>query len=362
MRFHHAKMSITLLLFTFLVTLAPHQVQAADESLRQHYDEMDIPIQSEDYVIHDPSRVITKGEKQMIAVTGKAQEDGYSCGLETWYRTNYSASWKPGQCLFKNKPHWIEDLFDYQDGAYWAPELVKPRVMFYSVADFSDRSSITCVGLARAKGPFPNKLTWTDSGRPTSCVDKEDFEEEVSAIDPTTLTDENGTVYLITGGGIIHGTELNKRYEPVSGEWFSPGFKSWTQLARGPKSDDGYGWVEAAYAHYRGGWYYLFVNWGGCCQGIDSTYNIRVGRSRNPLGPYEDKNGKDMLYGGGSLFLRSRKFMIGPGHTSIHKDPHGDVFCFHYYDKRREGAAWIAERRLRWAKSGWPVVGKVLSS
>ncbi|KAI0565910.1 glycoside hydrolase [Gracilaria domingensis] len=175
--------------------------------------------------------------------------------------------------------------------------------MFYSVADFSDQSSYTCVGLARAKGKFPNKMRWKDSGNPISCVNSEDFDEEVSAIDPTTLTAEDGTTYLITGGGIIHGTELNEGYQPVSGKWFAPDAGGWTMLARGPETEEGYDWVEAAYAHYRNGWYYLFVNCGACCSGVDSTYNIRAGRSKSPLGPYVDKEGVDMLYGGGSLFL-----------------------------------------------------------
>lgn len=39
-----------------------------------------------DWVIHDPSRIMKKGKRQMIAVTGKAQEDGYDCGIETWWR------------------------------------------------------------------------------------------------------------------------------------------------------------------------------------------------------------------------------------------------------------------------------------
>ncbi len=38
----------------------------------------------EQWVIHDPSSIVKIGDYLMIAVTGKAQEDGYDCGLETW--------------------------------------------------------------------------------------------------------------------------------------------------------------------------------------------------------------------------------------------------------------------------------------
>ena len=47
--------------------------------------------------------------------------------------------------------------------------------------------------------------------------------------------------------------------------------------------------------------YLLFVNWFGCCMGIDSTYEIHVGRSSSRTGPYLDKDGVEMTNGGGRL-------------------------------------------------------------
>ena len=44
--------------------------------------------------------------------------------------------------------------------------------------------------------------------------------------------------------------------------------------------------IEASALIQHGGYYYLFVNWGSCCSGIDSTYNIRVGRGTSPAGPF----------------------------------------------------------------------------
>ena len=34
----------------------------------------------------------------------------------------------------------------------------------------------------------------------------------------------------------------------------------------------------------------LFVNWGACCSGKDSTYEIRVGMADTPEGPFVDKD------------------------------------------------------------------------
>lgn len=111
------------------------------------------------------------------------------------------------------------------------------------------------------------------------------------------------------------------------------------------------------------------MNWGACCSGIDSTYEIRVrvGKSTEPMGPFPflDKNGVDLMEGGGSLFLSTTDYMIGPGHVGISQREGIDIMSFHYYDSRRsgcyEGLAWMAERKLD-IKNGWPVAGELVSS
>ena len=71
--------------------------------------------------------------------------------------------------------------------------------------------------------------------------------------------------------------------------------------------------IEASYLYQHGGYYYLFVNWGICCKGTNSTYNIRVGRSKQVTGPYLDQSGVDLLKGGGgSLVPGNRKEIHRP--------------------------------------------------
>ncbi|GIS82966.1 MAG: hypothetical protein CM1200mP15_15980 [Dehalococcoidia bacterium] len=53
--------------------------------------------------------------------------------------------------------------------------------------------------------------------------------------------------------------------------------------------------IEAPYLYKNDGYYYLFANWGACCSGIDSTYNLRVGRSDDIWGPYLIRMGKICL-------------------------------------------------------------------
>jgi len=113
-------LSLLSLLVTTATTNAQHQQQAdSDSSLLDVYNAMELD--PSDYTIHDPSRIITVGNKQLIAVTGKAQEDGYDCGIETWWRNtnnNDRGNWKPGQCLFRTKPDWVRKEAPLNDGTY----------------------------------------------------------------------------------------------------------------------------------------------------------------------------------------------------------------------------------------------------
>jgi arabinan endo-1,5-alpha-L-arabinosidase len=114
--------------------------------------------------------------------------------------------------------------------------------------------------------------------------------------------------------------------------------------------------IEAAFIHRQGTNYFLFVNWGQCCRGTNSTYEIRVGRSDKITGPYRDRDGLDLLGGGGSLVLGSAGKVVGPGHAGIFTARGAQWFSFHYYDATQRGRATLGIRKLRWDEAGWPVV------
>ncbi len=75
--------------------------------------------------------------------------------------------------------------------------------------------------------------------------------------------------------------------------------------------------MEATDMMYRDGWYYLLGTHGTCCDGANSTYNIRVGRSRSLLGPYVDNMGIPLLKGGGKLVAAASGRHYGPGHFGL---------------------------------------------
>ena len=116
---------------------------------------------------------------------------------------------------------------------------------------------------------------------------------------------------------------------------------------------------EATDLIYRDGWYYLLGTHGTCCDGANSTYNIRVGRSQKVTGPYLDHVGIDMLRGGGKLVVAANGRLIGPGHFGRLDLGDGvEKFSCHYEaDLDRGGRSVLDIRALLW-KDDWPVAGE----
>ncbi len=116
---------------------------------------------------------------------------------------------------------------------------------------------------------------------------------------------------------------------------------------------------EATAMMYRDGWYYLLGTHGTCCDGANSTYNIRVGRSKKVTGPYVDHTGVPMLRGGGKLVAAASEHYVGPGHFGLIELGDGvNKFSCHYEaDLMRGGNSVLAIRPLLW-KDGWPVAGE----
>jgi len=115
---------------------------------------------------------------------------------------------------------------------------------------------------------------------------------------------------------------------------------------------------EATDLIYRNGWYYLLGTHGTCCDGVNSTYNIVVGRSRNVTGPYYDNVGRDMMAGGGKMVMNARKRTFGAGHFGRYIEEDGvEKMSFHWEaDLDLSGRSTLAIRPLLWVND-WPVGG-----
>ena len=118
---------------------------------------------------------------------------------------------------------------------------------------------------------------------------------------------------------------------------------------------------EASTMMYRDGWYYLLGTHGTCCDGVNSTYNIVVGRSKSPFGPYLDNVGRDMLQGGGKMVIAAEERLFGAGHFGrFIVEPGVEKMSLHFEaDLDRSGRSVLAIRPILW-KEGWPEADELL--
>ena len=293
-------------------------------------------ISKRDISVHDPSTIVKCHDEYWLFCTGRGIPSCHSKDLIVWER---------GPAVFTNTPDWVATAVPEKQGnGFWAPDIIyanRQYLLYYSASVFGRNTS--AIGLATNPTLDPNDphYRWVDRGIVVQSVKGDNF----NAIDPAVVADTHGGLWLAFGS-FWSGIKLIE-LDPDTGKRVSPDSTVYS-LAQAES-------IEAPCIHRHGDYYYLFVNWGLCCRGTNSTYNIRVGRSEAVTGPYVDKTGVDMRHGGGSLLLETSGRFIGPGHAGILSDGAVDWFSCHFYDGNRGGARTLGIGRLRW-DDGWPVL------
>lgn len=177
-------------------------------------------------------------------------------------------------------------------------------------------------------------------------VASSDGMEDNDAIDPGVLLDPT-TGRLWMSYGTYFGNIRLVELDPNTGE-----------RVKGNEAIDIAIDCEASDLIYRNGYYYLLGTHGTCCDGVNSTYNIVVGRSRSVTGPYIDNVNRDMFHGGGKMVIAAGDRVCGPGHfgrTII--DEGVEIMSCHYEaDFDQGGRSVLGIRPLLW-KNDWPVAG-----
>ena len=293
-------------------------------------------------IIHDPSTVISHGGRFYAYGTGNGipaltSEDGW-----TWRRAGALMSAVPGG---KAGPA----VLAKGGNNTWAPDVIHigdKFFVYYSAPATQPKSAIGLL-ICRTLDPTSPEHGCEDGGP----VVWSDGIEDSNAIDPGVLLDPDGRLWLTYGSyfGYIRLVEL----DPMTGKRRYPD-RPPVNIAIN---------AEASILVHRDGWYYLLLTHGSCCIGANSTYNIRMGRSRKVTGPYLDNMGIDMIEGGGKLFAASRGRHIGPGHFGLLDLGQGvQKFSLHYEaDLDRGGVSVLDIRPLLW-RDGWPVAGDNLAA
>jgi arabinan endo-1,5-alpha-L-arabinosidase len=286
---------------------------------------------------HDPSTPVREGDTWWVFATGNGLVARSSKDLKVW---------KEEAPVFREFPAWHKQVVPDQRGHLWAPDIVHTNGVYriyYSVSSFGKNTS--AIGLVTTPTLDPSKKdhAWTDRG----IVVRSKASDPYNAIDPCVFIDGDGRHWMFFGSFWtgIQVMELDSKSGLAHPERKEIRRVAWHES------------IEAPGILKRGRFYYLFVNWGLCCRGVQSTYEIRIGRSKSITGPYLDKQGNDLATGGGSLFLGSVGDQIGPGHASFVTERIDTRMFHHFYDRSRGGFATIDSRILSWDKDGWPEVG-----
>jgi arabinan endo-1,5-alpha-L-arabinosidase len=280
---------------------------------------------------HDPSSIVKEGERYYLFSTG--------WGLRTKFSDDL-IHWSEGHAVFDRgaSPDWTQEAAPGFQGHFWAPDILRSGDayrLYYSVSRFGKQTS--AIGLATSGDPQGG---WKDEGVVIQSREGDPF----NAIDPAVLIAKDGRHWMAFGSfwdGIFL-AELNRDTGLLLDASAKP-----IRIA-GAKE------IEAPTLLQHEGWYYLFVNHGLCCRGVNSTYRVVVGRSEQVEGPYLDKEDHAMTDGGGTVFLDSQGSRIGPGHIAPLMDSDHSRFAFHYYDGDDRGKSKLAMASLRWSSDGWP--------
>jgi arabinan endo-1,5-alpha-L-arabinosidase len=290
-----------------------------------------------DTFIHDPSTVIKAGDNYYVFGTGRGVRTKSSPDL---------IHWTAGEPVFHDLPAWTRHQVPGARGSCWAPDIIRVSgkyLLYYSVSTWGKQNSAIGLAINTTLDRSVTNYSWQDAGPVITSTNGGEF----NTIDPSVMLDTDGKLWLSFGSFWkgIYLTEL----DPQTG--LRPSTNSPTYHLAWNQS------IEASCLTRHDRFYYLFVNWGQCCKGTNSTYEVRVGRADRVTGPYRDRDGNDLSTGGGSPFLQSCGRFIGPGHIGIVIEgvANGPTrFSYHYYDAASEGRSRLALGKIDWS-SGWPV-------
>jgi len=293
---------------------------------------------------HDPALVAgVDGAPWYVFSTGDPAVGGGSIQIRTspdgheW--TDAGTVWTAA-----TRPMWVSDEIPGVTN-FWAPEVVVhdgTYYLYYAASTFGSNRSLIGLFTNVTLDPVDPAYAWVDQGEVWRSTPGE---TDDNAIDPAVVEDEAGTPWMAYGS-FWGGIKLVELAWP-SGKPADPTAVPLRLASRRGAVNA----IEAPYLVRHDGWYYLFVSRDRCCQGVDSTYNIAVGRSRDVTGPYVDRTGTDMVDDGGESVLVSAGDMIGPGGQSFSNG----FLAFHYYAASLGGDFQLAIRKLDWDGDGWPV-------
>jgi arabinan endo-1,5-alpha-L-arabinosidase len=267
------------------------------------------------------------------------------------FRSADMTSWKYVGDAFPTKPSWVA-----ASGGVWAPEVTYQNGkyhLYYAASETRLPGGGSAVGVAVSNGPTG---PWVDSGQPV--VEPQTPPSATVGprweFDPEVITAEGHTyVYFGSYFGGIHARELT-----------ADGLRSLPATETTIAIDNRY---EGTTIVKHGGWYYFMGSATNCCAGPLTGYSVFAARSRSPLGPFLDRDGRSILagrVGGTPVITQNGNRWVGAGHNAVVTDLAGQDWTYYHAVDRNDpyyqGQVGYTKRPLLldpldW-RSGWPVL------
>lgn len=369
---------IALALLTLVALALPDITAAIGASAKAE----DLPPAFTDAYVHDPSIILA--DDGYYYIYGSHMAAARTKDLMNWEMLSTDA--KAGCTLVDDVQNQMSEALAWaKTDTFWAPDVQQLKdgkyYLYYCTCEGS--SPLSAMGLAvsdQPQGPFEDRGIFLKSGMTGVSEDGTAYDATVhpNVIDAHVFYDKDGKLWMVYGsysGGIYIMEMDDQTGLPLPGQGYGKKL-----LGKNHSR------IEGPYILYAPdtGYYYLFLSFGG----LDATggYNIRVCRSKNPDGPYEDALGQDMINCGGpdGTFFDDKavepygvKLMGGfrfmpidgvpalpeqayksPGHNSaIYDEATGRYFLiFHTRFSALGDEHRVRVHQFWWSDEGWPLV------
>lgn len=309
------------------------------------------------YNVHDPA-IIKDGEFYYCYTT----DAGFGIDVRLGHQIRKSkdlVNWTFVGWVFDTLPTKGSNFIKQNGGtpfnSLWAPYVIKvgnEYRLYYSLSSAKPRLSV--IGLATSTSPTG---PWVEKDLVVTSLDNAAI--QTNAIDPTVLVDsKSGNHYFYYGSG-WDGIYMLK-LDPATGLAQTTSDKGKRIANRGFTGGKYNGNIEGPEIIYNSelNKYFMFIayDW------IDTKYNVRVGRSDSPEGPFYDYKGRDINLNEdhGPMIIAPYKFMDhsgwqGTSHCAVFKD-NSQYYIAH---QGRPGInkfyMVLHVRKLFWTQDGWPV-------
>jgi arabinan endo-1,5-alpha-L-arabinosidase len=310
------------------------------------------------YNVHDPA-IIKDGEYYYSYSTDASYGNVIGPGIQM-RRSKDLINWEFLGLAFDEIPEKGANFIESNGGepfnSLWAPYVYKfgnEYRLYYSLSSPTPRLSV--IGLATASTP---RGPWVEKGPVVTSLANNT--RQTNAIDPTIIVAENGEHWFYYGSAWdgIYVLQLN----PATGMALNAGDKGTRIAQRGFTNGQPNGNIEGPEIIYNPEQqkYYLFIayDW------LETKYNVRVGRSDSPTGPFYDFHGHDMNEERDDLpmILAPFKFEGHPGyqgvsHPAVFQDGQGQYYMA-TQARPATGVFFMTMhvRQMYWTEDGWPVV------